>query len=299
MPPSSPTSRPSGPATRIGRAEASASSSTSPSARPARVPPALLGVRSWCASNSARAAGAHCHRSAWACRIGRTRPGGSVLERLAALRPDHLRVSLWTDRAEAASMVDAATAQALAVGCPMEAALFVDADDPVALRELVARMAAGPVPVVRWLAYDISDTYQRSTSEAVVRLVRAVLEEIVPGAALGAGTASDFVRLNRGRTLYDGVDGLAWAISPSFHAADDRSVMENARPRASPSRPRAPSPRAEGCGSGRSSCHAATCRPTRGSRPPSRPPGPWPAWATSVSRARTRSPTSRRSGPGA
>ena len=89
-------------------------------------------------------------------------------------------------------------------------------------------MAAGPVPVVRWLAYDITDTYRRSTSEEVARMVRAVLDEIVPGAVLGAGTASDFVRLNRGRTLYDGVDGLAWAISPSFHAADDRSVMENA-----------------------------------------------------------------------
>jgi hypothetical protein len=155
-------------------------------------------------------------------------PAPAVLEGIARLQPDHLRLLLRTDRPDALAVADAAMEQAQAVSCALEVVLITEPRAPGFLKELVARLIAGPVPVARWLVFDADDTYHRSTSEAAARLVRGVLDMTEAGAVLGAGTASDFVRLNRGRTLFEGVDALAWAIDPSFHAHDDRSVMENA-----------------------------------------------------------------------
>ncbi len=156
------------------------------------------------------------------------RPDRVVLTRVAALRPDHLRLSAWVGRPGVADAVDQAIEQAATVGCALEVALFIDANDVGAVRDVVSRLAAATVPVARWLAYDAPDTYRRSTRAATAALVREVLDESCPGAVLAAGTASDFVWLNRGRTTYKGVDALAWAIQPSRHASDDRSIMDNA-----------------------------------------------------------------------
>ena len=138
-----------------------------------------------------------------------------VLERLAALRPGHLRVDLdlasegWPQEWRRASNV------ADRLAAKLHAALFLTED---AERQLSAfRDAADPTRVAACLVFD---KVERSTSERSYAIARRILEAL----PVVAGTNANFTELNRQRPPREGP--MVYSFNPQVHAFDDLSVME-------------------------------------------------------------------------
>jgi hypothetical protein len=123
-------------------------------------------------------------------------------ELLRALRPDHLRV-------DARRLAEGA-ADARALGAPLELAVFLPAGevrpDVEAARAIV-------------LHEDGTTSDGRSVERA-----RGLVEAPV----FACGTDANFADLNRDRPDVEGVDAVAYSISPQVHAFDEVSIVEAA-----------------------------------------------------------------------
>jgi hypothetical protein len=152
---------------------------------------------------------------------------------IRALAPDHLRVDLvmrgdaWHDD------LDRAVADASAVGAALELAVHVpapDADggDAAALAE---RLAGAGVSVSRVLVYPLADGFSAlatTTPLDRIRLVADALEPVIgPDVVVAGGTDQSFADINRAPPAPGAMAGWCWAISPTIHAADDASIIEN------------------------------------------------------------------------
>jgi hypothetical protein len=145
------------------------------------------------------------------------------LHALRALKLDHLRLDLplswpgWRDH------LAQATAQAHALGCSLEIALFLASDghdEVAALRQAVDELHP---PVVRWLIFHQGE---KSTGADRLRMARIHLEDAVPGATFGAGTNAYFTEINRERPPMDLADLLTYSLNPQVHAFDNLSLVE-------------------------------------------------------------------------
>jgi len=65
------------------------------------------------------------------------------------------------------------------------------------------------------------------TPAAVVRLVREHLEPVVGQASFAGGTNQNFSDINRDRPSDPAISATTFAVSPTIHAADDASIVEN------------------------------------------------------------------------
>jgi hypothetical protein len=141
-------------------------------------------------------------------------------KRIAALGCRHLRVDLrmWEPSWRAAW--ERATADAKAVGVPLEVAVHVTDD---AAAEL-AQIPSG-ARVARWIVFHRAEA---STSAKWIGVARKHLA----GAPVGGGANAYFTELNRGRPDTTAIDFACYSINPQVHAFDNRSLVENLEPQA-------------------------------------------------------------------
>ena len=152
---------------------------------------------------------------------------------IRALAPDHLRVDLvmrgdaWHDD------LDRAVADASAVGAALELAVHVpapDADggDAAALAE---RLAGAGVAVSRVLVYPLVDGFSALATTTPLDRIRLIADALAPvigrDVVVAGGTDQSFADINRAPPAPGAMAGWCWAISPTIHAADDASIIEN------------------------------------------------------------------------
>ena len=149
--------------------------------------------------------------------------------RIALLRPAHLRVDVRLTEPGLESLALAA-ADARMVGAALELAVFADDDSGDGLATLAARLVAERVRIARVLVYLAREGFssvQGVTPASVVRLVRERLEAVTGPVPFAGGTNQNFSDLNRDRPTDPAFDGICFSISPTVHAADDASIVEN------------------------------------------------------------------------
>jgi hypothetical protein len=146
-------------------------------------------------------------------------PADTEVERLRALRPDHLRIGLGPDAAWGEALARAAEL-ARACGTRLEvAALVTDEGDLGRLAETAAGLPVGAFLLFR------HDT--RRSDPALLGRARETLGRAVPEARLGGGAAGPFVEVNRHREAAQGVDLLAFELCPQHHARDEATILDN------------------------------------------------------------------------
>jgi D-apionolactonase len=160
---------------------------------------------------------------------GRSLAPGEV-ELVRALRPDHLRVDLVLRDGSWAGALDRAIGDARAVGAGLELAVSANASSGEQLDDLAGRLASADVRVDRVLVHALADGFSAfvsTTPATIVRLVRDRLSPVVPGALFAGGTDQNFSDINRERPSDPVFQGLCCSVSPTIHAADDASIVEN------------------------------------------------------------------------
>ncbi len=156
------------------------------------------------------------------------------IELLRALRPDHLRVDLALRGDAWGGDLDRAIEDALSVGTALELAVHVPApdDDAVATAAALAtRLSGAGVRIARVLVYPLADGFSALASTTPldrIRLVRDALAPVIGSEVVFAGgTDQSFADINRARPAPGEMAGWCWAMSPTVHAADDASIVEN------------------------------------------------------------------------
>jgi hypothetical protein len=170
-------------------------------------------------------------------RFGLSMPShdGSLTEAETGLlrlaRPDHLRADLELRGDAWSGALDRAAADARVLGAGLELAVSANASSVGQLEALAGRLGAmTDVPVDRVLVYPLADGFSAfvsTTPAAVVQLVRDLLLPVIPEALFAGGTNQNFSDLNRERPSDPVFEGICWSISPTVHAADDASIVEN------------------------------------------------------------------------
>jgi D-apionolactonase len=149
------------------------------------------------------------------------------ISRLRALNLRHLRVDLvLADRAHPARLRQA-TAEARALGVPLEIALRISPDSAEtelgALRLLLDEWRPN---VCRWLVFSAKELFRGgSPLREVIEPARTHLAGYGE-AGLVSGTDADFVFLARSLPPLELVDALTFAITPQVHAFDNSSIVE-------------------------------------------------------------------------
>lgn len=149
---------------------------------------------------------------------------------LRSLRPEHLRVDLRLRGDAWLTDLETALADAVAVGAPLELAAHVPPSAADALGRLAERLGRADVAMARVLVYPLADGFSAmasTTPPELVALVRDVLAPVIGPAVVAGGTDQSFADINRSRPTDPAIRGVCFSISPTVHAADDASIVEN------------------------------------------------------------------------
>ena len=149
------------------------------------------------------------------------------ISRLRALNLRHLRVDLVLADPAYPARLRQATAEARALGVPLEIALLISPDNAdvelAALRRLLDALRPN---VCRWLIFPAKEVFRGgSPLREVIEPARTHLAGY-GGAALVSGTDADFIFLARSLPPLELVDALTFAITPQVHAFDNTSIVE-------------------------------------------------------------------------
>ena len=149
------------------------------------------------------------------------------ISRLRALNLRHLRVDLVLADATYPARLRQATAEARALGVPLEIALRISPDNAAgelaAFRLLLDELRTN---VRRWLVFPARELFRGGS------LLREVIEPArfhlasYGSVPLVSGTDADFIFLARSLPPLELVDALTFAITPQVHAFDDASIVE-------------------------------------------------------------------------
>jgi hypothetical protein len=145
------------------------------------------------------------------------------LARLKALNLSHLRVGLNLAEPGHGSVLRRATAEANALGVPLEIALHLSDSAAKELEALAGALEQVRPAVCTWLIFHIAET---STAERWVNLARKYLTSYAPEARIGGGTNAYFTELNRGRPPVAALDLVSYSLNPQVHAFDNASLVE-------------------------------------------------------------------------
>jgi D-apionolactonase len=144
--------------------------------------------------------------------------------RLRALALDHLRLDLRISDGTWASTLDRAFADADALGCRLEVALFAGESSVGELAQAALRL--GDPRVVRVIALHEPTAGTAVTPQPWFQTVeQALTSGPNPRPLLFTGTDGDFAELNRDRPA-PGAAGVAFALNPQVHSSDDQSILE-------------------------------------------------------------------------
>jgi hypothetical protein len=144
-----------------------------------------------------------------------TRPEAELL---AELRLDHLRIDLHVGNRNWLDTLAHGLEEARAIRASIELAVVLPSGIET-LDRFATALDAADVPIARVLAFREGEA---TSTLATVRTVRAA----VRGAPVFGGTNELFVDLNRDRPELDDLNGVAWPLTATVHAADDTSVAE-------------------------------------------------------------------------
>ncbi len=148
-------------------------------------------------------------------------PGPREAQRLAAIRPAHLRVDY---KGGDPAALDRALRESKTLAAPLEIALHLTEKAEDELRALAAYLPKYRPRVARWLVFHQAE---RSTGAKWVKLARERLAGVAAGAAFGGGANAYFAELNRGRPDPGLLDFLCYSLNPQVHAFDNASLVEN------------------------------------------------------------------------
>ena len=149
---------------------------------------------------------------------------------VAAAAPRHLRVDLAVADPDHVATLERAAADARATGAALELAISANDRSGGELATLAAHLRRLGGPVARVLVYAAADGFSAVsalTPAPIVRLVREALEPVLGPIVFAGGTNSSFVDINRDRPRDPVMTGICFAISPTIHAVDDLSIVEN------------------------------------------------------------------------
>lgn len=143
------------------------------------------------------------------------------IERLAKLKPAHLRADVKLAEASVDELLARANLTSLQLNAPLEMALFLSENAEAELQSLVKWLRQEQPRVARWLIFD---TGAKSSAARSLQLARQALQDY--GAPIGGGTNADFYQLNQFRPPADLMDFVAFSMNPQMHAFDDTSLVE-------------------------------------------------------------------------
>jgi D-apionolactonase len=150
---------------------------------------------------------------------------------LRQLRPAHLRVDVRADDPGAGAILDRAAVDARQLGAALELALHTSTSQGEALAGLAEGLRTSGAAVARVLVYGVADGFSAvaaTTPPAVVELARRHLEPVTGAVPFCGGTDQSFADVNRDRPASPASTGICFSVSPTVHAADDASIVENA-----------------------------------------------------------------------
>ena len=152
---------------------------------------------------------------------------GRELERLRALRPDHLRVDVHLNR-DFDTVLEQALTTCQAIDCSLEVAVFLTAEMADKLDRL-ASLLRGRGRIARFLVFQEgaqTASPSETTAPGLVALARNYLQQVAPSAVFAGGTDMYFCELNRTRPRVEVMDAISYTIIPQAHAFDERSLAE-------------------------------------------------------------------------
>lgn len=143
------------------------------------------------------------------------------IEYLKPLGLAHLRVDLSLHAADWEDKLGRADAEARALGCPLQIALFTgDAPDFELFIEALNRVKPEAA------SFLLFADKLRPASRQVFALARDKISVVYPTARFGAGTNANFAELNRNRPAMEEADFVVYSANPQVHAFDDDSILE-------------------------------------------------------------------------
>ncbi len=149
---------------------------------------------------------------------------------LRTIAPEHLRVDLALRPGGWRTVLERAVADATALGTALELAVAANEGSVEQLGVLAAHLRDAAVRIARVLVYPLADGFSAfvtTTPAAIVSLVRDALRPVTGEVVFAGGTHQSFADVNRDRPTDPVLTGLCVGVCPTFHAADDRSIVEN------------------------------------------------------------------------
>lgn len=151
-------------------------------------------------------------------------------ELLRALRPDHLRVDLPMRDGPWEAALGAGIGAARALDAHLELAVAANAASEPHLARLAELLRAAQAQVDRVLVHPLADGFSAFVSTTPAETVRQVaghLRPVLPGAVFAGGTDQNLADITRQPPTDPAIEAVCFSISPTVHAADDASIMEN------------------------------------------------------------------------
>jgi len=147
--------------------------------------------------------------------LGRPMPAIGLIDVAGGMRPAHVRAEVRLPGVDVARLRNAADV-------PVELALLVDDPDAIAHDlDILSREIQG----LRLARILVNRADGVTTPAALIDFVGDALGSALDGVPVVGGSSSHFSELNRLPVDPSGIDGVAFAISPTVHATDGRSIM--------------------------------------------------------------------------
>jgi D-apionolactonase len=127
-------------------------------------------------------------------------------------------------------VLERAAADAARLDAALELALHTNEGQAEALAALAVRLRESGARVARVLVYPAADGFSAlasTTPAPIVALARRHLGPVVGDVVFAGGTSQSFADVNRDRPTDPALTGVCFAVSPTVHAADDWSIVEN------------------------------------------------------------------------
>ena len=143
------------------------------------------------------------------------------IERMAKLKPSHLRIDLKLAEIEFGETLMLAINESSRLNTKLEIALFLSENAEEELQSLVTILNQHQPRIARWLIFDKN---LKSSSARSLQLARQFLQGY--GALIGGGTSADFYDLNQPSPPATMMDFVTFSMNPQMHAVDNLSMIE-------------------------------------------------------------------------
>jgi hypothetical protein len=146
------------------------------------------------------------------------------VERLKRLRLAHLRLDLKLSDPHYRDVLRQGSQEASQLGVSLQIALFLTDNADKELTGLVEELTALNSKVSLWMIFHHNEEV---TSEKWLQLARERLSACSSNILVAAGTAANFVELNRCRPATDSRALPCYSINPQIHAFDNTTLIDN------------------------------------------------------------------------